>query len=86
MEKPLCLNFRLITAQFSGVRKFRNFTVASVAALTGLYLITLKAKNHFSGDTPHNELTHKSHNILSSCLSIVQSYAKNLELNNCANV
>ena len=24
---PLCLNFRLITAKFSGVRKFRNFRV-----------------------------------------------------------
>ena len=24
---PLCLNFRLITADISGVRKFRNFTV-----------------------------------------------------------
>ena len=24
---PLCLSFRLITAKFTGVRKFRNFTV-----------------------------------------------------------
>ena len=24
---PLCLNFRLITARFSGDQKFRNFTV-----------------------------------------------------------
>ena len=24
---PLCLNFRLITAKFSGIRKFRSFTV-----------------------------------------------------------
>ena len=24
---PLCLNFRYITAKFSGVQKFRNFTV-----------------------------------------------------------
>ena len=29
MVWPLCLNFRLITARFSGVRKFRNFTVSS---------------------------------------------------------
>ena len=27
---PFCLNFRLITAKFSGVRKFRNFTVGKI--------------------------------------------------------
>ena len=28
---PLCLNFRLITVKFCGVRKFTNFTVVSAA-------------------------------------------------------
>ena len=30
METPFCLNFRVIAAKFSGVRKFRNFTVPFV--------------------------------------------------------
>ena len=30
---PLCLNFRRITEKFSGVRKFRNFTVLTVVYL-----------------------------------------------------
>ena len=28
---PICLNLRYITAKFSGIRKFRNFTVAPLA-------------------------------------------------------
>ena len=31
MVKPLCLNFRVITALFSGVRSFRNFTVYAMS-------------------------------------------------------
>ena len=33
MEKLLCLNFRVITAKFSGVRKFRNFTVLRTSSM-----------------------------------------------------
>ena len=33
---PLCLNLRYITAKFSGVRKFRNFTVVTIFMLIRL--------------------------------------------------
>ena len=42
---PLCLNFRYITAKFSGVQKFRNIMVYNVAGLFfGKYVFAISIR------------------------------------------
>ena len=48
--RPLCLNFRKITAKFSGVQKFRNFTVAKGIDTTALVIALFLANVFFSSN------------------------------------
>ena len=49
MVKPLCSKFRVITADFLGVRIFRNFTVA---VSVGQNIVSLVALEYFQ-NAPH---------------------------------